>query len=47
MEKTATLNLRVNPIVKQRAEQVLAALGIVLFSTGWAMLNLKKEEAQG
>lgn len=26
---------------------VLAALGIVLFSTGWAMLNLKKEEAQG
>lgn len=28
MEKTATLNLRVNPIVKQRAEQVLSALGI-------------------
>ena len=28
MEKTATLNLRVNPIVKQRAENVLAQLGI-------------------
>ena len=28
MEKTATLNLRVNPTVKQRAESVLAQLGI-------------------
>ena len=28
MEKTATLNLRVNPTVKQRAETVLAQLGI-------------------
>ena len=28
MEKTATLNLRVNPIVKQRAEEVLSRLGI-------------------
>lgn len=28
MEKTATLNLRVNPIVKQRAEDVLSRLGI-------------------
>lgn len=28
MEKTATLNLRVNPVVKQRAEDVLARLGI-------------------
>ncbi len=28
MEKTATLNLRVNPAVKQRAEDVLARLGI-------------------
>ena len=28
MEKTATLNLRVNPVVKQRAEAVLARLGI-------------------
>ena len=28
MEKTATLNLRVNPIVKQRAEEVLNVLGI-------------------
>lgn len=28
MEKTATLNLRVNPTVKGRAEEVLAKLGI-------------------
>ena len=28
MEKTATLNLRVNPSVKQRAEEVLARLGM-------------------
>lgn len=28
MEKTATLNLRVNPAVKGRAEEVLARLGI-------------------
>lgn len=28
MEKTATLNLRVNPEVKQEAEQVLEQLGI-------------------
>ena len=28
MEKTATLNLRVNPTVKQRAESILAQLGI-------------------
>lgn len=28
MEKTATLNLRVNPAVKQRAEDVLVRLGI-------------------
>lgn len=28
MEKTATLNLRVNPMVKQHAEDVLARLGI-------------------
>lgn len=28
MEKTATLNLRVNPIVKERAEAVLAKLGV-------------------
>lgn len=28
MEKTATLNLRVNPMVKQRAEDVLTRLGI-------------------
>lgn len=28
MEKTTTLNLRVNPTVKQRAEEVLSRLGI-------------------
>ena len=28
MEKTATLNLRVNPAVKERAESVLAKLGV-------------------
>lgn len=28
MEKTATLNLRVNPSVKERAENVLSQLGI-------------------
>ena len=28
MEKSATLNLRVNPAVKERAETVLSALGI-------------------
>lgn len=28
MEKSTTLNLRVNPNVKQRAEEVLARLGI-------------------
>lgn len=28
MEKTATLNLRVNPTVKRRAEEVLSRLGI-------------------
>ncbi len=28
MEKTATLNLRVNPMVKERAETVLSKLGI-------------------
>lgn len=28
MEKSATLNLRVNPVVKARAESVLAQLGI-------------------
>ena len=28
MEKTATLNLRVNPVVKARAEEVLSQLGM-------------------
>ena len=33
MEKTATLNLRVNPQLKSRAESVLSQLGIPM-STG-------------
>lgn len=28
MGKTATLNLRVNPVVKERAEKVLSQLGV-------------------
>jgi DNA-damage-inducible protein J len=28
MEKTATLNLRVNPTVKERAEEILLKLGV-------------------
>ena len=28
MEKTATLNLRVNPVVKERAEKILPQLGV-------------------
>ncbi len=28
MEKTATLNIRVNPAVKERAEKVLSKLGV-------------------
>ena len=28
MEKTATLNLRVNPVVKEKAEEVLSKLGV-------------------
>ena len=35
MEKTATLNLRVNPVVKERAEEVLSRLGICL----WQLKN--------
>lgn len=30
MEKTATLNLRVNPVVKERAEAVLSRLGVLM-----------------
>ena len=32
MEKTATLNLRVNPTVKERAEKVLSQLGSYVIS---------------
>lgn len=28
MEKTATLNIRVNPVVKERAETILSKLGV-------------------
>ena len=38
MEKTATLNLRVKPTVKGRAEEVLARLGIPV-STAIDMTN--------
>ena len=39
MEKTATLNLRVNPIAKQRAEQVLKQLGIPMSTAMDMYLN--------
>ncbi len=34
MEKTMTLNLRVNPTVKQQAEDVLKQLGIPMATAG-------------
>lgn len=39
MEKTATLNLRVNPIAKQRAETVLKQLGIPMSTAMDMYLN--------
>lgn len=39
MEKTATLNLRVNPIAKQRAENVLKQLGIPMSTAMDIYLN--------
>lgn len=39
MEKTATLNLRVNPIAKQRAERVLKQLGIPMSTAMDMYLN--------
>lgn len=39
MEKTATLNLRVNPIAKQRAENVLKQLGIPMSTAMDMYLN--------
>ena len=39
MEKTATLNLRVNPIAKQRAENVLRQLGIPMSTAMDMYLN--------
>ena len=39
MEKTATLNLRVNPVAKQRAEAVLKELGIPMSTAMDMYLN--------
>ena len=39
VEKTATLNLRVNPIAKQRAEEVLKQLGIPMSTAMDIYLN--------
>ena len=39
MEKTATLNLRVNPKVKERAEAVLAKLGVPMSTAIDMFLN--------
>ncbi len=39
MEKTTTLNLRVNPIVKERAEDVLTRLGIPMSTAITMYLN--------
>lgn len=39
MEKTATLNLRVNPVAKQRAEAVLKELGIPMSTAMDLYLN--------
>ena len=40
MEKTATLNLRLNPIVKERAEEVLSRLGMSMSTAIDMYLNL-------
>lgn len=39
MEKTATLNLRVNPVSKKRAEEVLKQLGIPMSTAMDIYLN--------
>lgn len=39
MEKTATLNLRVNPVLKQDAESVLSRLGIPMSTAVDMFLN--------
>lgn len=39
MEKTTTLNLRVNPSVKQRAEEILRKLGIPMSTAVDMYLN--------
>lgn len=39
MEKTATLNIRINPTVTQRAEDVLTRLGIPMSTATDMYLN--------
>ena len=39
MEKTATLNLRVNPDVKEKAEEVLSKLGVPMSTAITIYLN--------
>ena len=39
MQKTATLNLRVNPTVKERAEEVLSKLGLSMSAAIEIYLN--------
>ncbi len=39
MEKTTTINLRVNPIVKERAEEILSRLGIPMSTAITMYLN--------
>ena len=39
MEKTATLNLRVNPVLKQNAESILGRLGIPMSTAVDMFLN--------
>ena len=44
MEKTMTLNLRVNPTVKQQAEDVLKQLGIPMATAIDMYLRQRSEE---
>ena len=44
MEKSATLNLRINPTLKQNAESVLSRLGVYLPFTYSEKSNAKYEK---
>ena len=46
MEKTATLNLRINPTVKQRAEDVLTRLGIPISDVKPIIENLMSKQTR-